>query len=205
MEPHNYCSLPSWVIGSQSQLFSSSSNEQHGTFLASSVFRQDLRYSTIRLSELLSQSQSIAYGAIWPVSISLCRFLRNTSSNGTLSPSQLARTGRYGFKSRQRGDWVSKLKDMAEETGSELGYVRIDGPYEEPDKRFYNLDQSIIVGAGVGIMPFSGFLHDLRVRSDKGWKSRASSISGRNRTGSRRSSHPSDSMTVTATNTRALF
>ncbi|KAF7504574.1 hypothetical protein GJ744_002069 [Endocarpon pusillum] len=75
------------------------------------------------------------------------------------------------------GDWVSKLKLLTKENGSELKWAGIDGPYGAPAQRFYDFDQSIIMGAGIGVTPFSGILHDLRVRSDEGWARRASSIS----------------------------
>ena len=90
------------------------------------------------------------------------------------------------------GNWVSKMKNLTKENGSELKWVGIDGPYGAPAQRFYDFDQSIIFGAGIGVTPFSGILHDLRVRSDEGWNSRASLISST----SRRSSISSSSITA---------
>jgi FAD-binding domain len=98
------------------------------------------------------------------------------------------------------GNWVSKLKGLTKEKGSDLKWVGIDGPYGAPAQRFYDFDQSIIFGAGTGVTPFSGILHDLRVRSDEGWRSRASSISST----SRRSSISSSSITIRQAHTEAV-
>jgi hypothetical protein len=57
------------------------------------------------------------------------------------------------------GDWTSMLgkearlkKDFA---------VAIDGPFGSPSREFYRYDRTIILGAGIGITPFSAILFDL--------------------------------------------
>jgi dual oxidase len=42
--------------------------------------------------------------------------------------------------------------------------VGIDGPFGAPAQRFYDFDQSIILGSGIGVTPFSGILADLQAR-----------------------------------------
>lgn len=63
------------------------------------------------------------------------------------------------------GDWTNKLHDL-----TDLKYVGIDGPFGAPAQRFYDFDQTIVVGAGIGITPFSGILTDLQTREDYGWR-----------------------------------
>ena len=75
------------------------------------------------------------------------------------------------------GDWTSKLRDLAGDQPIKIG---LDGPFGAPAQRFYDFDQAIIVGAGIGITPFSAILHDLQEREDHRWSIR--------RTASRRSS-----------------
>ena len=64
------------------------------------------------------------------------------------------------------GNWTSKLRDI------DLKYIAVDGPYGAPAQRFYDFDQTIIVGAGIGVTPFSGILNDLQTREDHGWRAR---------------------------------
>ncbi len=66
------------------------------------------------------------------------------------------------------GDWTRKLRS------TDLKYVGIDGPFGAPAQRFYHFDQSIVVGAGIGVTPFSGILNDLQRREDEGWKTTGS-------------------------------
>lgn len=61
------------------------------------------------------------------------------------------------------GDWTGKLRDL------DLKHVSIDGPFGAPAQRFYDFDQTIIVGAGIGVTPFSGILTDLQTREDNQW------------------------------------
>lgn len=64
------------------------------------------------------------------------------------------------------GDWTGKLRDLA---GEETIKIGLDGPFGAPAQRFYDFDQAIIVGAGIGITPFSAILHDLQEREDHRW------------------------------------
>lgn len=63
------------------------------------------------------------------------------------------------------GDWTGKLPQLE----NHLEFVGIDGPFGAPAQRFYDFDQSIIVGAGIGVTPFSGILNDLQTREDRYW------------------------------------
>ena len=69
------------------------------------------------------------------------------------------------------GNWTEKLRDL------DLKHVSIDGPFGAPAQRFYDFDQTIIVGAGIGVTPFSGILNDLQTREDNKWMSRRYSTS----------------------------
>lgn len=70
------------------------------------------------------------------------------------------------------GDWTSKLREL-----KDLKYVGIDGPYGAPAQRFYDFDQTIIIGSGIGVTPFSGILNDLQSREDHAWTHRRDSTS----------------------------
>ncbi|KAK1833052.1 PaNox3 NADPH oxidase encoded by the PaNox3 protein [Podospora conica] len=67
------------------------------------------------------------------------------------------------------GNWTSKLRDLA--TGPEGTATPIEiganGPFGAPAQRFYDFNHSIIVGAGIGVTPFSGILVDLQEKEDK--------------------------------------
>lgn len=65
------------------------------------------------------------------------------------------------------GDWTSKLAKLGKEGESIPIKVGIDGPFGAPAQRFYDFDQSIIVGAGIGVTPFSGILADLQARDEE--------------------------------------
>lgn len=65
------------------------------------------------------------------------------------------------------GNWTGKLRELR--FNKALQYVGIDGPYGAPAQRFYDFDQTIIVGAGIGATPFSGILSDLQTREDHRW------------------------------------
>lgn len=79
------------------------------------------------------------------------------------------------------GDWTSKLR------GLDLKYVSVDGPYGAPAQRFYDFDQTVIVGAGIGVTPFSGILNDLQTREDHDWAARRCSTSTNNSSSSEES------------------
>ena len=85
------------------------------------------------------------------------------------------------------GDWTEKLKDFAKE-GKELTHVGIDGPFgvschvryginvaeayslQAPAQRFYDFDYTIVVGAGIGVTPFSGILSHMQHAEDDQWR-----------------------------------
>ncbi|KIX06881.1 uncharacterized protein Z518_04857 [Rhinocladiella mackenziei CBS 650.93] len=70
------------------------------------------------------------------------------------------------------GNWTEKLREL-----KDLRFVGIDGPFGAPAQRFYEFDQAIIVGAGIGVTPFSGILNDLQTREDHHWSRRRDSTS----------------------------
>lgn len=59
------------------------------------------------------------------------------------------------------GDWTSKLRNL----GPTIK-VAINGPFGAPAQRFHDFRYSIIIGAGVGITPFSAILADLQRKND---------------------------------------
>ena len=65
------------------------------------------------------------------------------------------------------GDWTNKLHSMGTEGQSIDIKVGIDGPFGAPAQRFYDFDKSIVVGAGIGVTPFSGILTDLKLREEE--------------------------------------
>ncbi|KAL9011218.1 MAG: hypothetical protein Q9173_003917, partial [Seirophora scorigena] len=87
------------------------------------------------------------------------------------------------------GDWTRRLKDFGKE-GQELTHVGIDGPFGAPAQRFYDFDYTIIVGAGIGVTPFSGILSHMQHAQDDQWRNfrRASRPVSRRSLGSQRSS-----------------
>nr|POE66647.1 dual oxidase 1 [Quercus suber] len=86
------------------------------------------------------------------------------------------------------GDWTGKLRHLQ----GDLRFVGIDGPFGAPAQRFYDFDQTIIVGAGIGVTPFSGILTDLQTREDSRWNQITDSNSAEDqRQPKRLVSHPS--------------
>ncbi|KAJ4148553.1 hypothetical protein LMH87_003018 [Akanthomyces muscarius] len=75
------------------------------------------------------------------------------------------------------GDWTSKLRGL----GPTIK-VAINGPFGAPAQRFHDFRYSIIIGAGVGITPFSAILADLQRKDDldHGWQHRQRLESGYN-------------------------
>jgi len=65
------------------------------------------------------------------------------------------------------GDWTSQIRNLTKENGKELKYVGLDGPFGAPAQRFYDFDDSIIIGSGIGVTPFSGILTDLQTREER--------------------------------------
>ena len=85
------------------------------------------------------------------------------------------------------GDWTAKLRGMAG-----LKYVGIDGPFGAPAQRFYDFDQAMVVGPGIGVTPFSGILTDLQSREDHHWSQGRRHSRSASRTTSRRPSVQSE-------------
>jgi respiratory burst oxidase len=69
------------------------------------------------------------------------------------------------------GNWTSKLRELPFDI-----QVGIDGPFGAPAQRFYEYNRSLIIGAGVGITPFSAIISDLEqhIYEKDGWSRRQS-------------------------------
>lgn len=65
------------------------------------------------------------------------------------------------------GDWTSKLRKLARDSDTAEIEIGINGPFGAPAQRFYDFSHTIVVGAGIGVTPFSGILADLQERDDK--------------------------------------
>ncbi|KAG9750857.1 hypothetical protein KCU73_g6475, partial [Aureobasidium melanogenum] len=65
------------------------------------------------------------------------------------------------------GNWTGKLRKLGTSLGAAKIKIGIDGPCGAPAQRFYNFEQTIIVGAGIGITPFSGILTDLQAKEEQ--------------------------------------
>jgi dual oxidase len=65
------------------------------------------------------------------------------------------------------GNWTGKLCKLGSSQEPTKIKIGIDGPYGAPAQRFYDFDQTIVVGAGIGVTPFSGILTDLQVKEEQ--------------------------------------
>ncbi|KAK1700216.1 FAD-binding domain-containing protein [Colletotrichum godetiae] len=69
------------------------------------------------------------------------------------------------------GNWTKRLRDLGGKGEGAAAATEIDvginGPFGAPAQRFYDFNQSIIVGSGIGVTPFSGILADLQARDDE--------------------------------------
>ncbi|KAI9170719.1 Superoxide-generating NADPH oxidase heavy chain subunit C [Paramyrothecium foliicola] len=65
------------------------------------------------------------------------------------------------------GNWTGKLRDLAGDARESRIEVGINGPFGAPAQRFYDFNHSILVGAGIGVTPFSGILSDLQYKDDQ--------------------------------------
>lgn len=65
------------------------------------------------------------------------------------------------------GDWTGRLRKLVNGTSPQRIEIGINGPFGAPAQRFYDFNQSIIVGAGIGVTPFSGILTDLQERDHR--------------------------------------
>lgn len=64
------------------------------------------------------------------------------------------------------GNWTGRLRQLGGESGESQIEVGINGPFGAPAQRFYDFSHSIIIGAGIGVTPFSGILADLQHKDD---------------------------------------
>ncbi|RGP62648.1 hypothetical protein FSPOR_9228 [Fusarium sporotrichioides] len=64
------------------------------------------------------------------------------------------------------GNWTAKLRELGGDPGESDIEVGINGPFGAPAQRFYDFNHSIIIGAGIGVTPFSGILADLQYNDD---------------------------------------
>lgn len=71
---------------------------------------------------------------------------------------------------KKDGDWTGKLRELRH-----LDFVGIDGPCGAPAQRFYDFDQAITVGAGIGVTLSAGTLNDLQESADLQWHQRRDS------------------------------
>ncbi|KAL5356418.1 FAD-binding domain-containing protein [Aspergillus floccosus] len=65
------------------------------------------------------------------------------------------------------GDWTGRLRDLANGTAPTPIQIGINGPFGAPAQRFADFSHSIVVGAGIGVTPFSGILADLQAHDDQ--------------------------------------
>lgn len=64
------------------------------------------------------------------------------------------------------GNWTGRLRKLGGESGESEIDVGINGPFGAPAQRFYDFNHSVIIGAGIGVTPFSGVLADLQYNDD---------------------------------------
>lgn len=64
------------------------------------------------------------------------------------------------------GNWTGKLRELGGTTGEIEIRIGVNGPFGAPAQRFYDFSHSVIIGAGIGVTPFSGILADLQHKDD---------------------------------------
>ncbi|KAH6709791.1 FAD-binding domain-containing protein [Verticillium dahliae] len=64
------------------------------------------------------------------------------------------------------GNWTGRLRKLGGDAGESEIEVGINGPFGAPAQRFYEFNHSVIIGAGIGVTPFSGILADLQAHDD---------------------------------------
>jgi hypothetical protein len=64
------------------------------------------------------------------------------------------------------GDWTGRLRELGGSSGESNIEVGINGPFGAPAQRFYDFNHSVIIGAGIGVTPFSGILAHLQYNDD---------------------------------------
>ena len=60
------------------------------------------------------------------------------------------------FHIKTDGNWTSRLRSLPAKIN-----IGVDGPYGAPAQRFYEYDRALVIGAGIGVTPFSAILTDL--------------------------------------------
>lgn len=65
------------------------------------------------------------------------------------------------------GDWTNRLRKLGGESGESTIKVSVNGPFGAPAQRFYDFNHSVIIGAGIGVTPFSGILADMQYKDDQ--------------------------------------
>ncbi|KAH6689021.1 FAD-binding domain-containing protein [Plectosphaerella plurivora] len=65
------------------------------------------------------------------------------------------------------GNWTGRLRKMGGESGESTIKVGVNGPFGAPAQRFYDFNHSLIIGAGIGVTPFSGILADMQYKDDQ--------------------------------------
>ena len=63
------------------------------------------------------------------------------------------------------GDWTRRLRTL--DTKNDI-LIGVDGPFGAPAQRFYEFNRTIVLGAGVGITPFSAIITDLEQKLVQG-------------------------------------
>ncbi|VUC27299.1 unnamed protein product [Clonostachys rosea] len=64
------------------------------------------------------------------------------------------------------GNWTRRLRELGDASGESEIRIGINGPFGAPAQRFYDFNYSVIIGAGIGVTPFSGILADLQHKDD---------------------------------------
>ncbi|KAI3392021.1 hypothetical protein diail_6348 [Diaporthe ilicicola] len=64
------------------------------------------------------------------------------------------------------GNWTGRLRGLAGPSGRAEIKIGINGPFGAPAQRFYDFSHTVVIGAGIGVTPFSGILADLQARDD---------------------------------------
>ena len=65
------------------------------------------------------------------------------------------------------GNWTSKVRDQAKDGKVTDIKIGINGPFGAPAQRFNDFSHTLLVGAGIGVTPFSGILADLQAKDDR--------------------------------------
>lgn len=65
------------------------------------------------------------------------------------------------------GDWTGRLRKLGGDSGESTIKVSVNGPFGAPAQRFYDFNHSVIIGAGIGVTPFSGILADMQYKDDQ--------------------------------------